>query len=142
MNGDFFGLLSLGISCGGGLGLAAGNGDAIVILAGRIIIVFLLWSGFLRRCLLFFLKSHYRFTTVPDKVGQLVAEVLVPLFAAGLQAVHGLTLLVEECLRQSSHVRAVLELCGGDLGGLVEVAVSIEELVHLILDLRLQVELF
>ena len=142
VDGDLVGLLISCLFSGGRLGLATSDGDAIIIFACSIIIVLLLWSGFLRRCLFLFLKSHNGLTTVPDEVGQFVFEVLVPLLAARLQAVHRLILLVEKGVGKSGHVSAILELGRSNFRGLIEVAVSIEELVHLVLNLCLQIELF
>ena len=62
---------------------------------------------------------------------------LVPLAASLLQRLVWLILLVEEGLRQACHVGAVLEFGRRHLGGLVEVAVSVEELVNFVLNLSL-----
>ena len=49
--------------------------------------------------------------------------------------------MVEEGLWQGTGVAAVLELCGGDFGSLLEVSVPVEQLVDFVFDFGLQVEL-
>jgi hypothetical protein len=51
-------------------------------------------------------------------------------------------ILIEEITWKLTHVLAVLELGGCDLGGLPEVAVLVQNFVNFILDLGFQVELF
>jgi len=124
------------------LGLAASDRDTIVVLARRIVIFLLFGSLLLGRCLLFFLKTHDWLTAVADEIRQLVAQVLVPLLAGARQSVVRLVLLLEKGARQRANVRTVLKLCLCHLGGLLEVSVAVEELMHLVFDLCLQVEFF
>jgi len=63
------------------LGLTAGDRHAIVFLARGIVILFLLWSLFFGNGLLFFFQAHDGLSSVANEIGQLVAQVVVPLFA-------------------------------------------------------------
>ena len=67
---------------------------------------------------------------------------LVPAAARCLKSIHRFVFLVEKGIRQTGRIRAVFELGLRNFRGLVEVAVSVQKLMHLILYLSLQIELF
>ena len=94
-----------GLLGSGRLGLAAGDRDAVVVLARCIIIIiFFLGRSLLRRCFLFFFQSHDWLATVSDKVCQLVSKMFVPSATSRLQCVHWLILLIKEGVGEACRI--------------------------------------
>lgn len=122
------------------------DADVLEVSAGaarRVIIVVTVCLGglFFFHLLLQLLGSHVRLATRSNCRQQLGLECVVPL-ASGLgHVLQRLVIAVEEELRQLRHVPAVLELGRRDLARLLEEAVFVEDLVHLVLDLGLELQI-
>ena len=79
-------------------------------------------------------------SALPQYLIELLLELFGPGPLGGGHALQRLVVLVEEVLRQLVQVVAVLELSDSDLRLVLEVAVLVEDLVHLVLDLSLKVQ--